>query len=89
MRMCRVSSSERENRRSQPSIGQAYGRSCTGVLLGRLGYLRGLTGTSFSGTGLFWYAWLRISWPLLVAWLYSARVAVDRSGSSGLAAGGS
>lgn len=68
----RVSSSEREKRRSQFSTGHAYGRSWTGVLLGRFGYLRGFTGTSFNGIGLCWYTCERISWPLLVAWLYSA-----------------
>lgn len=56
-------------------MGQAYGRSCTGVFDGLFGYLRGLTGMSFMGPGLFWYTWLRISCPLLVAWLYSARLA--------------
>lgn len=43
----RVNSSDRLNRRSQPSTGQAYGRSCTGVLEGLLGYFRSLTGRSF------------------------------------------
>lgn len=32
MRTWRVSSSDREKRRLQPSAGQAYGRSCSGVL---------------------------------------------------------
>lgn len=44
MRRWRVSSSERENRRGQPATVQACGRSLTGVLLGRVGYLRGLSG---------------------------------------------
>lgn len=39
--MCLVSSSEREKRRSQPSAGHGYGRSCMGVLLGLFGYFLG------------------------------------------------
>ncbi len=72
--MCRVSSSDLEKRRSQFSTGQAYGRSCTGVLLGLLGYFLGLTGTSLRGSGDCWYTCDRISWPLLVDGLYSARL---------------
>ena len=37
IRMWRVNSSDRLKRRSQESTGQAYGRSWTGVLLGRTG----------------------------------------------------
>ena len=53
--MWRVSSSDRENLRSQLETGQAYGRSCKGVLLGRLGYFRFRTGTRQIGLALCWY----------------------------------
>lgn len=42
MRRCRLSSSERENLRSQLSAGHGYGLWWTGVLLGRFGYFLGL-----------------------------------------------
>lgn len=50
-RTWRVSSSEREKRRSQPSAGQAYGRSCGGVLHGRL------VGHFLIRLGLVGWAW--------------------------------
>ena len=73
--MCLVSSSLRLNLRSHSCTGQAYGRSCTGVLLGRFGYFRARTGTSRIGRLDCWYTCDRISCPFEVAWLNSASVA--------------
>ncbi len=53
IRRWRVNSSDREKRRSQFSAGQACGRSCTGVLLGRLGYFLGRMGLRAS----VWEGW--------------------------------
>ena len=55
--MWRVSSSLRENRLSHSDTGQAYGLSCTGVLLGLLGYFLARTGISLMGRLLCWYTW--------------------------------
>ena len=55
--MCLVNSSLLENRRSHSFTGQPYGRSWTGVLLGRLGYFRALTGINRIGIVACWYTY--------------------------------
>ena len=52
--MCRVNSSLLENRRSHSFTGQAYGRSWTGALEGRLVYYRARTGTRRMGMDACW-----------------------------------